>query len=77
MGNVVVCLLGTDSMHALPHGVFLRFNDKLKSLLDKEPYSSMTATQLYKKMVDYLFLVWQEGSFASLCCNWQYRYSLL
>ena len=39
----------------------IRFNDKLKSILDKEPYSSMTSTQLYKKMVDYLFLVWQEG----------------
>lgn len=37
------------------------FNDKLKSLLDKEPYLSMSSTQLYKKMVDYLFLVWQSG----------------
>ena len=36
------------------------FNDKLKSLLEVEPYSSMTTNQIYKKMVDYLFLVWQE-----------------
>ena len=37
------------------------FNDKLKTLLAVEPYLSMTASQLNKKMVDYLFLVWQPG----------------
>jgi hypothetical protein len=56
-------------------GSDFRFNDKLKSLLEREPYLSMSATQLYKKMVDYLFLVWQEGEvsvislhFVQPCC---------
>ena len=43
------------------------FNDKLKTLLDKDPYSSMTLSQVYSKMVNYLFLVWQEGKGVSKC----------
>ena len=45
------------------------FNNKLKSLLDKEPYFSMTPGQFYKKMVDYLFLVWQPGVYRQYS-NW-------
>lgn len=64
MGVFIGNDLFVDSIWMDLHILLCSFNDKLKLLLVKEPYISMTASQLFKKMVDYLFLVWQAGTVA-------------
>lgn len=44
--------------------------------MDKEPYLSLSSSLIFKKMIDYLFLVWKPGKlfehFTLYTCYWDY-----
>ena len=41
--------------------LFYRFNDKMRLVMEGEPWVSMTSRSQSKHLLDYLFLVWKPG----------------
>ena len=49
--------------------LYNRFNDRLNTLLEREPYVAMVQKHSYKQLLDYLFLIWKPGGCGLLLGN--------